>query len=373
LDGLIVFHHLDGTFANGWKYEQGKIVTSIVEIAGEDMMIAYRAIPARYEISQPATRSDDYYGGELPTVVITADGGGSNYDYGGYGYGYGYNGNGNSDGGGSSGGGSSGGGGGGEGGYYQSIEVILISPGVITLMDPYDLSLMPSTGTVIHATFKIINTGTYIIQDGTSPYCNERAKKSGNWVIQATVLLSCGGGPILSNPIIVTVQYPDVNTIKNNSIVSAKMSEVWSQTKSAASSSGRMEKGFAIFANTSTMTFECGTVINGSIVSSCDAEGSVKISDSESIHSSPIAGGKYLVADFHTHTPLTYCPSSKARLVGPSDTDITTSGNTPGIVYDYNGSYISSPEFTGVGIIGGHNKNDPAHPYTCGPNMRPIN
>jgi hypothetical protein len=127
LDGLVVFHNLDGTFSNGWKYEQGKIVTSIVETTGEDIIISYRAIPARYEISRPATRSDDdsYYGGELPTVVITADGGGGGGgggDSGGGDAGGNYGGNygdGGSSDGGSSGGGSTGGSSGGGGGGYN--------------------------------------------------------------------------------------------------------------------------------------------------------------------------------------------------------------------------------------------------------------
>ncbi|MDR0605745.1 MAG: hypothetical protein LBG80_15740 [Bacteroidales bacterium] len=34
-DGLVVYHNLDGTFSNGWKYVEGKIVTSLVEATNQ--------------------------------------------------------------------------------------------------------------------------------------------------------------------------------------------------------------------------------------------------------------------------------------------------------------------------------------------------
>jgi hypothetical protein len=117
-DGLVVYHNLDGTFSNGWKYVKGEIVTSLIECTACEDMISYQAIPASYKVSQlPATRSgtessgggDSYYGGELPEVVITGDSGGNS----GGGYGGGYGGGG----GGYSGGGSGGYPGGGSGGY----------------------------------------------------------------------------------------------------------------------------------------------------------------------------------------------------------------------------------------------------------------
>jgi hypothetical protein len=67
LDGLIVYHNLSGEFVNGWEYEKGQIVSSLVEGIGKDVIAA---IPATYEVKQKiATRSGD--GEELPTVVIT--------------------------------------------------------------------------------------------------------------------------------------------------------------------------------------------------------------------------------------------------------------------------------------------------------------
>jgi hypothetical protein len=83
LDGLIVYHNLSGEFVNGWEYEEGRIVSSLIERPGEGSII-YRTIPATYEVKQKiATRSGDAeYGEELPTVEITgkSPGGSVGYD-----------------------------------------------------------------------------------------------------------------------------------------------------------------------------------------------------------------------------------------------------------------------------------------------------
>jgi hypothetical protein len=326
------------------------------------MIIAYRAIPAIYEVLQPiATRSggETYDGGELPGIVITGGGGG-----GGGGGGYG------------GGGGSGGSGGGNYEGGSNPPTVTLSANGTITLMDSYNLVLTVSSGTVSDAIFIIGKSSglQYTLQRGTSITCNEKSKKPGKWQIKAIVTLSSGAS-INSNTVEVTVQYPDVSTIKKNSTVSTKMSTVWTQTKNAASASGVMEKGFAIFANTATMTYECGTTINGTSLSACYTEGSIYISGNESASSSPIVGGKYLVADFHAHPPLTYCnDNAKFRPVGPSAEDISVanSSNTPGLVYDYTGAYIIFPEFIGIGIRGGHDSEGNAKIYSCGPNRKPT-
>jgi hypothetical protein len=235
-------------------------------------------------------------------------------------------------------------------------------------MDSYYLNVTASNGTITNATFKISKAsgGQWILQNGTSTTCNEKAKKPGVWKIQATATLSPGGS-IQSNTVTVTVQYPDVYTIKSNSTVSANMSTVWMQTKNAASSSGYMEKGFAIYVNTTTMAYECGPTISGSIISCGNGgEGEVYISGAELIPSSPVQGGKYYVADFHTHPPLTYCPSTDNRKVGPSSTDISDA-NVPGILYDYVGQNI--PNY-GVGIKGGHSLNAASTIYVYGPNRK---
>jgi hypothetical protein len=150
------------------------------------------------------------------------------------------------------------------------------------------------------------------------------------------------------------------------------MNTVWAETKSA-SSSGYMEKGFAIYVNTTTMAYECDPTINGSIVP-CEngVEGEVYISGTELIPVSPVQGGKYQVADFHTHPPLTYCASTNSRKVGPSSTDIS-GANIPGILYDYVGQNIpdpNNPDSTYMGIIGGHSINAASKVYVYGPTRK---
>jgi hypothetical protein len=237
-------------------------------------------------------------------------------------------------------------------------------------MDSYDLSLSYialSGGTINNVEFIISKPpGTeYTLQNGASTTCNEKSKKPGQWQIKATATLS-SGIIIYSNTVNVTVQYPDVNTIRSANAVSSKMASVWTQTKNAASSSGQREKGFVIYVNTTSMSYECGPTIDGDIVS-CTT-GSINITGNDAIPGSPLNGGKYIVADFHTHPPLTYCPTNTVRPVGPSSTDI--SGNMPGLVYDYTGSSVSG--VTDNAITGGHNINAAAQIYTSGPNRRPT-
>jgi hypothetical protein len=142
------------------------------------------------------------------------------------------------------------------------------------------------------------------------------------------------------------------------------MATVWTQTKTWATIIDRVELGFGIYANTTTFAYECGTTNMGTYTT-CGHTSSISLNFSDSPSNSPIQGGRYLVATFHTHTPLTYCLSIVSRQVGPSDTDISTanSSKTPGILYDYVSQYSG-------GIRGGHNIDAPATIYTFGPDRK---
>jgi hypothetical protein len=250
-------------------------------------------------------------------------------------------------------------------------------------MNSYSLNGTASNGTITNVTFVIINDSQqqsqqWTIQNGASLSRNMQAMKPGTWKIKALVTMYANGSTvqIYSNTITVTVQYPDINTIKNNSTVNSKMSTVWTQTKNAASPSGRSERGFWILANTETMQYECGSTIPGPNVTGCaGTHGSVPPgAPGEVILSSPLTGGKYAVAFFHTHTPLTYCSTGTNREVGPSDPDNswTASHNMPCLLYDYTGAKVYHGTDTIIGIIGGHNINDAAQIYSFGPNRRPT-
>jgi hypothetical protein len=374
-DGLIVYHNLDGTFSNGWKYVKGNIVTSLIECTECADMISWRAVPASYEVLQsPATRSggEAIDGGELPGIVIIGNSGGSS----GGGYGGGYTG------GGSGGGGGGGYTGGSTGGSSPPPTVVLYRSKTVTLMDSYYLNVTASNGTITNVTFVIINNSQqqsqqWTIQNGANLSRNMQAIKPGTWEIKALATMYANGSTVQihSNTITVTVQYPDINTVKGNSTVSANMSTVWMQTKNAASSSGRSERGFWILANTSTMQYECGTTIVGANVTGC-AETHASVppgTPGEVIRSSPLTGGKYAVAFFHTHTPLSYCPIG-VRAVGPSPTDNSwaSSTNMPCLLYDYTGTNVNNGTNMITGITGGHRINDAAQIYSFGPSRRPT-
>lgn len=168
----------------------------------------------------------------------------------------------------------------------------------------------------------------------------------------------------------VEVNYPDANTIMSNGVVSSNMAALWQETKNAASSNGRSERGCWIYINTASMTYECGTTIVGPNTEGCaGTAASVDIgSPSEAVSSSPIIGGKYAVAMFHTHTPLTFCPSDNSRVVGPSPEDIlfASSQGVPGFVYDYVGTW-STVDYR---ILGGHSIDASSQLYIIGPVKR---
>jgi hypothetical protein len=239
-------------------------------------------------------------------------------------------------------------------------------------MDWYNLTVNLSVNTeVLDVSYEIGKAGDFaaqqwIIQSGGLT-CSARAKKSGTWKIRAVVTLY-DATTVVSNTVNLTVQYPDVNTVKNNGTVSSNMSAVWQATKNAASSSGRYEKGFVIYANTTTFAYECGTVSNGTTVSCGTVAGIGYISSESSANLSPVTGGRYIVATFHTHTPLTYCSNTYKRPTGPSSVDISEANGLPGILYDYVGQYFDDVKYTG--IIGGHSINAASQIYLYGPNRR---
>jgi hypothetical protein len=89
---------------------------------------------------------------------------------------------------------------------------------------------------------------------------------------------------------------------------------------------------------------------------------------------SPLEGGKYYVAFFHTHTPLTYAATGVRVPVGASIEDLNFANNysIPGLLYDYTGTWMTIERTSGMGIEAGHNLHDPAQVYVFGPNRIPT-
>jgi hypothetical protein len=79
----------------------------------------------------------------------------------------------------------------------------------------------------------------------------------------------------------------------------------------------------------------------------------------------------YIVASFHTHTPMFYSPKDHIRGVGPSDTDdkSNSASGVPGLVYDYKADPTCHGS-DGPCIRGGWKLGEPAEPYPSGPNRR---
>ncbi|MDR0333130.1 MAG: hypothetical protein LBI15_06655 [Dysgonamonadaceae bacterium] len=236
----------------------------------------------------------------------------------------------------------------------------------------FSVTLLPSVANygVMYEIGKDNSYHTMTTTSTNAPY-RRALLAPGRWSARAIVSLG-NGRTITSQPVPIEVRYPDINRIQSNSTITTAMNAIWVQTKDATSSSGRQEFGFWIYANTvtSSLTFERGPTQSGSRVSGCvGTNASIDPgSPSENISQNPLTGGKFAVAHFHTHTPLTYCTGERG--VGPSGSDDSWAlrNGIPGLVYDYTGSYVSFQ--TGTGIIGGHNINAPAQVYTFGPSRR---
>jgi hypothetical protein len=237
-------------------------------------------------------------------------------------------------------------------------------------MEDFDLEVIISNANTVNVnsiTFKIGKNGSWWdLQYGASIYCNIPARKPGYYKLKASVNFD-SGKCLETTEKNIEVTFPDVSEIQSDATVSEAMNTVWAQTKSAASPSGRSERRFWIYANTtgSNLTFETDTYDTGPINTSCEPGTGSSVSAGNPIDTqgTPTAGGRYYVALFHTHTPLTYCSSSAARPTGPSENDnlyVSTGGGLPGLVYDYNATIIQ----------GGHNINAPSRIYIFGSNKR---
>ena len=84
------------------------------------------------------------------------------------------------------------------------------------------------------------------------------------------------------------------------------MNDAWQKTKEFAENKKgkRKEYGFCMYVNTETSDFEIDHPFQEGNAVSCGTIPSISLYPHEGISSNPAEGGKYLVAVFHTHTPL---------------------------------------------------------------------
>lgn len=247
----------------------------------------------------------------------------------------------------------------------------------INLLDNYgfSVSIKPTQPANTKIEFRIgwkdqSDTKYWILQTGTILRCDLLALKPGKWDIYACITI--GNSEIKTQTQSIEVQFPNVISIEK--ATQSHMDAIWQDTKNAASSAGRREKGFWIYINTTTRQYEYGATITGELVQgSIGTHGSVPLYEStykvDEAPDSPLLGGKYYIAFFHAHTPLTYCTDDGSRQTGPSITDSNwayNDGKIPALVYDYIGMKDGENSI----VNAGHKIDLPAKVYRVGPTKR---
>ncbi len=220
------------------------------------------------------------------------------------------------------------------------------------------------------------NQTVYKLNDVSTLAYECTPRTPGFWNIYAEAVIN--DSVYVSNKIIIEMQFPSYSIILNDPDISSQMNNTWSETKAFASSDGRREKGFWIYMDTrvnAPQIYFKEDIPDGPIITGSEGtNGSILATPPtlEEITSSPLQGGKYVVAIFHTHTPLTYIDEGNYRLVGESDNDIAYSNNQniPGFVYDYIGGQYENILSSGNVIVSMHNLNEPSKIYKYGPNRR---
>lgn len=169
----------------------------------------------------------------------------------------------------------------------------------------------------------------------------------GKWTVRAVARFNFNSeySYLVSNPIPLTVMYPDISQISGHPSVVSALNSAWSQTKADASPTGRNERYGWIFIRTETapdniLVFDVESSTAGPVVQ-CGTTASSSFSPpSDTFPENPLEGGTFAVAYYHTHTPLTYCCSGNPRATGPSSQDSLYAVKYPEIVVDYEGQNV---------------------------------
>ena len=178
-----------------------------------------------------------------------------------------------------------------------------------------------------------------------------------------------------------SVRFPHHTDIQNDPIVSNAMIREWAATKafSKPNRDRRQERGFFIFLNTSTMRYEIGPVETSAIVTG-DTQPEIQAlrhppADRVVRGDSPNGVGLFVVAVFHTHTPMSDRGPFRSRKVGPSaapfcnDEEVIRAQKLVGFVYDYKGSW--DYKMGHFGVLTGHDLDIPSKIYAFGLERRP--
>ncbi len=175
---------------------------------------------------------------------------------------------------------------------------------------------------------------------------------------------------IKSNLVTLHVAYPDRDEIEKQAM--KYMQTQWEKSIASNNLNARREFGFYILGyneDGTGMVMEEGKICEGK-PNDCPTKGkltyTVDIEYEDEfcfLEFHPLNDTKYIVGIFHTHPPLTNCPSGAIRDggVGPSESDRNSIGSphVPGFVYDYVNN-----------IKGGHAPDAVAKVYPYGPYKR---
>lgn len=252
----------------------------------------------------------------------------------------------------------------------ESTVTVAINSPTIDLTKSFTLTATAS-GTVSNYTFeyKPASGGSWTtIQTGANASYTGAARIAGRFKVRVTA------DSVVSEEIEASVRFPSYSDIVANGTVSTACTAAWTQTKNATTATSRREQAFWVrldtsgsgtYSVTSTIVGPTRTNTQGASVQPLPKPADTVNGDSR----------VYTVACFHTHTPMTYrfpadydasTDSPKwSRRVGPSGADVTfhnhASVRVPGIVYDYSANVLS-----------GHDINDAAQLYHCGPTRRDL-
>ena len=121
----------------------------------------------------------------------------------------------------------------------------------------------------------------------------------------------------------IEVKFPSFDQITNDASVISMANAAWAATLADCSPTNQRERGFWIYLNTFTDTYEAGTLCLGEWTGG-HGSGSVALPSRPSDETEPIAatdaGARYPVASFHTHTSPVFWRIGE-RTVGPSAAD----------------------------------------------------
>ena len=136
--------------------------------------------------------------------------------------------------------------------------------------------------------------------------------------------------------------------------VSVQMDECWKNSISSEKSHSRREFGFTLQMHTYSNAAPKYSFIDGSAMSSNDCSTGGINTITFTIRTNEYnESASYSVALFHTHPPLTNCPSTSSRITGPSslDDDTANTNKIPSVIFDYGDRNEQ--------IYGGHSSNLP--------------